>query len=256
MKTSLVLDLAFKGLSMEERITKAAGLGFDGFEICMGYKGLDPVKIKGAACRRNIRPVCLALHNAHEMTLEKDIDELLPEIEEAAAFAREAGFLYIVMVGGDRQADSDIPNMLVLENLKHILPVVEKAGLRLLIEPVNNILEHRSKYLSSSIQAARLCAAAASKSVGMLYDFFHMQVMEGNLLHNIYQNRRYIAHFHLAGIPGHDEPQNCELNYPYILQKISEMGYDGYFGMEYVPGIEDEDASLKAALRYVKGNCQ
>jgi hydroxypyruvate isomerase len=90
----------------------------------------------------------------------------------------------------------------------------------------------------------------ASESIKMLFDIYHMQIMAGNVVAFIRANIRQIGHFHVAGVPGRHEPDDCELNYRYILEEIDRLGYPGYVGLEYWPTV-DPAASLKRTRKYL-----
>jgi hydroxypyruvate isomerase len=89
-------------------------------------------------------------------------------------------------------------------------------------------------------------------NVKLLYDVYHMQIMEGNIIENIRKNIDFIGHFHSAGVPGHDELFNGEIYYPNILKAIEKAGYDKYFGLEYGVTYSDKQ-SISDVLRYLRG---
>lgn len=253
LRFSLALDTVYTSLTMYARIGRAARHGFSGVEICRGYKGLSAALLRKAAQENGVRLVNLTINNPWDNTLNKSYHKLLPEFESAFAFAAKAGFESLVVLGGERQSPLDAPKALIAENLKRVASLAQQHKINVLIEPLNNIMEHRGQYLVSSVEAAEIIRIVASPRVKMLYDFYHMQVMEGNLLHNLSANLDVIHHLHLSGIPGHDEPFHCEIDYPYVLRKLEENGYAGYVGAEYMPSYVDE-VSLQDTMEYLNYN--
>jgi hydroxypyruvate isomerase len=121
-----------------------------------------------------------------------------------------------------------------------------------LLEPLNTHVDHAGYYLDSSVEGAELVRAINSPHLRLLYDVYHMQIMEGNVIANIEKNLDLIGHFHSAGVPGRGELFMGELNYPQILQRIAARGYKGRFGLEYFPKMKDNLASLKQVRAYLQ----
>jgi hydroxypyruvate isomerase len=133
--------------------------------------------------------------------------------------------------------------------LGEAVEMAAKADFTLLLEPLNTLVDHPGYYLDSSAEAAEIIRRIGKPSLKMLYDVYHMQIMEGNVIANIERNIDIIGHFHSAGVPGRAELFDCELNYPEILKRIDAMGYQGCFGLEYFPRLADHRASLAAIRR-------
>ena len=140
----------------------------------------------------------------------------------------------------------------VLEGLKPTVAMAEKAGVTLLLEPLNTLYDHPGYWLPSSNRGAEICRSLKSERMRLLYDCYHMQIMEGDLLRHIERNLDVIGHFHAAGVPGRHELDPCEVNYPWLASKIAELGYKGVFGLEYEPA-GDHTASVRASHEYLEG---
>jgi hydroxypyruvate isomerase len=139
-----------------------------------------------------------------------------------------------------------------LENaLAEAVRIAEQADFTLLLEPLNTLVDHPGYYLDSSAEAVEIVGAIGSRHLKILYDVYHMQIMEGNVLANIEKRMPWIGHFHAAGVPGRGELFGTELNYPAILAKIETLGYDGAFGLEYFPRLSDHGQSLRENLEYL-----
>jgi hydroxypyruvate isomerase len=128
--------------------------------------------------------------------------------------------------------------------------MAEKAGVTLLLEPLNDKYDHPDYWLTSSDLGGEICRRIGSKRLRMLFDCYHMQTMEGDLVNHIKRNIDVIGHFHSAGVPGRHEVFIGETNYPFVLSQIEQLGYQGVFGLEYAPSMDDE-TSLKQTLAYL-----
>ena len=124
----------------------------------------------------------------------------------------------------------------------------EAADFTLLLEPLNTLVDHPGYYLDSSALAADIVRAVGSPHLKILYDVYHMQIMEGNVLATIERHVDLIGHFHSAGVPGRGELFDCELDYRTIVGRIESLGYRGSFGLEYFPKTPDHLESLKRNL--------
>lgn len=135
----------------------------------------------------------------------------------------------------------------IVESLKVAGDLAAKAGVTLVLEPLNSLIDHHGYFLDNACDAADLVRAVDHPNVGLLFDCYHMQIMGGNLVQTIRDNIDVIQHFHSAGVPGRHELDDGELNYPRILDAIAAAGYSGCFGLEYFPKLES--ASSLANMR-------
>lgn len=138
----------------------------------------------------------------------------------------------------------------LIAGLKECIPLLEKSGVTLLIEPLNTLVDHKGYYLYSSEEAFQIITTVTSPRVKVLYDIYHQQIMEGNLITRITQNIEAIGHFHAAGNPGRHELTNGEINYPEVLRAIARTGYQGYIGLEYYP-LEDPARGIREILSWL-----
>ena len=130
--------------------------------------------------------------------------------------------------------------------------MLERAGITLVFEPLNDLVDHIGYYLVRSEQAFAIVDQVASESVKVVFDIYHQQISEGNVIRNAVDNIGRIGHFHAAGNPGRHELTRGELNYAEIFREIRESGYEGFVGLEYWP-IDETEAGLKEAARLVSG---
>ena len=138
---------------------------------------------------------------------------------------------------------------ILIENLSYASTETEKAGIRLLVEPINT-LDIPGYWLHNTKEAIEIIKEVNNSNLLLQYDIYHMQIMEGNIINTISNNLNMIGHMQLADNPGRHEPGTGELNYPVIFEKLDQMGYKGWIGCEYVP-IEDSIPGLVWANSYL-----
>lgn len=125
---------------------------------------------------------------------------------------------------------------------------MEDNGLTLIVEPLNTLINHKDAYLWSSAEGFEIIREVDSPQVKLLYDIYHQQVMEGNIINNVVNNLDCIAHLHAAGLPGRNDLQFGENDYKVIFAKIDAAGYTGACALEYRP-LMDPVESLKEFRR-------
>jgi hydroxypyruvate isomerase len=138
-----------------------------------------------------------------------------------------------------------------IDGLSQIIPMAEEYGVVLHMELLNSKIDHSDYMCDNSPWGVELCKALGSSNFKLLYDIYHMQIMEGDLIHTIQENHEYYGHYHTAGVPGRNElDKKQELYYPAIMKAIYETGFKGVVAQEFIPldrtngGIN----SLKAAV--------
>lgn len=119
--------------------------------------------------------------------------------------------------------------------MQDALPLLKKENMTLLLEPLNVLVNHPGYHMSTSVHAFSFLEKINDPHVKILFDIYHQQITEGNILANIKEHLSQIGHFHIAAVPGRIEPTVGELDYPYILHSIESFGYEQYFGLEYMP---------------------
>src|SRR5207248_2741249 len=136
---------------------------------------------------------------------------------------------------------------LITRKLKAIVPALEDAGIMAVLEPLNILVDHAGYYLVTTEEGLQIIDEVGSPNVKLLFDIYHQQISEGNVIRNLTQNVAKIGHVHAADNPGRNEPGTGELNYSVIFRELDRAGYSGYVGLEYRPS---KDAAQ--TLREVK----
>jgi hydroxypyruvate isomerase len=128
------------------------------------------------------------------------------------------------------------------------MPLAEKHGVTILMELLNSY-GHADYQCDKSSWGAALCEMTGSERFKLLYDIYHMQIMEGNIIENIQKHKQYIGHYHTGGVPGRHEPDETqELYYPAIMKAIVETGFRGFVGQEFMPTGQDKLNSLRKSI--------
>jgi hydroxypyruvate isomerase len=163
--------------------------------------------------------------------------------------AADAGWPNVICMAGDRKGISDQEGLDNCELiLKEAAKIAEDKGVVICMELLNSKVNHPGYMCDHSAWGFELCRRVNSPGFKMLYDIYHMQIMDGDLIATIKNNIEHIGHFHTAGVPGrHELDENQEIYYPAVMRAIVETGYDGYVAHEYTP-IHDPITSLKQAV--------
>lgn len=177
-------------------------------------------------------------------------DELVKSYEAVIPKVAEAGYSQIICFSGNRRGLDDkkgVENCAI--GLKRIMPIAEKYNVTMCMELLNSKVNHKDYQADHTAWGAELCEAVGSDKMKLLYDIYHMQIMEGDVIATIRKFHPYISHYHTGGVPGRNEiDETQELYYPAIMQAIVETGYTGFVGQEFIPARKDKLASLKQGV--------
>ena len=141
----------------------------------------------------------------------------------------------ITQVGPDTGDARDRQHESIVKGLTAGAAILGSAGVTVMIEPLNTKVDHPGYYLTSSAEAFGIVRAVGSPNVKVVFDIYHQQISEGNIIPNIRKHSGLIGHFHAADNPGRTEPGTGELNYRKVFKAIEETGYSQYVGLEYRP---------------------
>ncbi|MCX8108591.1 MAG: TIM barrel protein, partial [Verrucomicrobiae bacterium] len=136
-----------------------------------------------------------------------------------------------------------------VKGLKRLMPIAEKHKVTVILELLNSKVDHKDYMADHTAWGVEVCKRVGSERLKLLYDIYHMQIMEGDLIRTIKDNIQYIGHFHTGGNPGRNEiDETQEINYRAVMTAIVSTGYKGFVGQEFVPKGPDPLASLKRAI--------
>jgi hydroxypyruvate isomerase len=178
-------------------------------------------------------------------------DTLVEIYTERLQQCADAGFKQLICFSGNRAGLDDETGLKnCATGLKRILPLAEKHGITLVMELLNSRVNHKDYQCDKSAWGIALCKAIGSERFKLLYDIYHMQIMEGDVIATIRRDHQYFAHYHTGGVPGRNEIDDTqELNYPAIMRAIVATGYKGHVGQEFIPKRPDALASLKQGVK-------
>lgn len=176
-------------------------------------------------------------------------EDLLGYFEPALAEVALNGFPNIVTFSGLRKGLSDEQGLeACVRGLRRLAPMAEKHGVTVMVELLNSKVDHPDYMADHTAWGVELCRRVGSERVKLLYDIYHMQVMEGDLLRTIAEASPYIGHYHTGGNPGRGEIDDTqEIYYPAVMRAILATGYRGFVGQEFIPK-RDPLNSLREAI--------
>ncbi len=244
-----VIHWCFKPMPVEELAEGAARMGIKSVEL-VAPEYWPALKKLGLICAMTPSHG-FAKGFAHREEHEACLEMLRKRIDESA----EAGFPSVITFSGFRRGISDEEGMRnMVEGLKKIAGHAEKRKVTLCLEMLNSRVNIEMKghpdYFCDKIEmAVEICKRIASERVKVLFDIYHVQIMEGDLIARVKEFHPYIGHYHTAGVPGRNElDDRQEINYPAVMRVIAETGYEGYVGQEFIP-IGDKLVSLNQAVK-------
>jgi hydroxypyruvate isomerase len=221
----------------------------------MGIKSIDLLNSTQWATATKYGLTC-AMAYANDLGLAKGFNDvslhekLLKDYTLNIPKAAELGFKNVICFSGNANGLSSEQG---LENcakgLEPVMKVAEKYNVLVSMELLNSKVDHKDYQCDYTNWGVRLCEKLGSPNFKLLYDIYHMQIMEGDVIATIRKNIKYISHFHTGGVPGrHEIDESQELYYPAIMKAIVDTGFKGYVAQEFIPSNPDKLASLKSAI--------
>ncbi len=236
----------------------AAKMTFEDFCRECGKMGLESVELLGPSEWEVVKRVGLkcAMCNGPDSigygwNRIDHHDNLLPKFEKAIPQVAECGFPNIITFSGERKGMSDEEGLEnCVKGLKRLVPIAEKHQVTVILELLNSKVDHKDYMADRTAWGVELVKRVGSERLKLLYDIYHMQIMEGDVIRTIKNNHQYIGHYHTGGVPGRNEIDDTqELNYSAVMKAIVATGYKGYVGQEFVPKRPDALASLRQAIQ-------
>jgi hydroxypyruvate isomerase len=224
---------ANRGISADQLLKKAKEIGYAAVEL-IGADLLDQVRDQG---------LVIAAQGGHT-TIERGMnnpaehDRIVAEIEKNLEVAVKYQIPNLIVLSGNRRdgLTEEQGAEYCAQCLQRVSKSAEDAGVNLVMELLNSKVDHKGYQCDHTDWGVSVCQMVASPRVKLLYDIYHMQIMEGDVISSIRANIQHIGHFHTAGVPGrHELDENQELYYPAIMRAIAATGYNGYVGQELIP---------------------
>ena len=237
----------YSQLTLDQLCEVSKGMGIKGIDLC-GPKDWPTLQKHGM-----YSPMC----NGAEINLTDGFgdtefhDRLVKQYTEMIPLVAKNGYTNLICFSGSRRGKDDETGWKNCEaGIKKILTVAEKHKVVLCMELLNSKIDHKDYQCNKSSWGAELAKRISSDNFKLLFDIYHMQIDEGDIIRNITDHHQYIAHYHTGGIPGrHEIDDTQELYYPAVMKAIVATGFKGYVGQEFVPKREDKIASLRQAIQ-------
>jgi hydroxypyruvate isomerase len=242
-----VCHWTYNFLSLEQLCKTVKDIGFGAIDL-IGPKDWPTLKKYG---------VFSSMCNGAEISLTEGWNDkqyhqkLINNYTEHINLVSKAGYRNLICFSGNRKGMDDETGLKnCAEGLKKIMASAEKNNVVVVMELLNSKVDHKDYMCDKSAWGVELCKRVGSENFKLLYDIYHMQIDEGDVIRTIQNNHQYFAHYHTAGVPGrHEIEEQQELYYPAIMRAIKETGFKGYVAQEFIPAKEDKIASLREAIR-------
>jgi hydroxypyruvate isomerase len=234
----------FGSMSVEELAKAVKQMGLVGIDL-LGPEDFETLKQHGLVCTM-VRSHGLTDGLCDPKYHDGALEQLAAAIEATAA---EGWRNVITFSGNARGIDRETGMKNCVAALKRIVPLAEEKGVVINMELLNSKVDHPDYMCDRSDWGVELCKRVGSDNFKLLYDIYHMQIMEGDIIRTIQRDHAYFGHYHTAGNPGrHELDDQQELLYPPIARAIAETGFDGYFAHEFIP-VRDPLTGLRDAVR-------
>ncbi len=245
MKKSLCIEMFFTDAPFEERFRLAKEAGFDYIEF-WSWMDKDILRIKELCHRYDLGVASFSGDRSLSLIDESQQKDYLRFVEESLDVAGSLGCANLVIHSNGLGDGGVVLNAYdhlspgqktkaMAETLMMLARRAEKAGVTLLLEALNTRADHPGNFLTSTRQAAELVVSTGSRLIKILYDIYHMQIMEGNIIDTLRNHIDLIGYIHIADVPGRHEPGTGEINFPNVMTALRGLGYDGFVGFELSP---------------------
>ena len=258
LKLSVRVEPLFPGLKLPQQMAKVAEAGYQGFEFG-NWRAQNPAEIVPLARRLGIQCACIVgnigvFPKGMGLCDPGEREGFLREIRASAEAAERLETSRMVTLTGAAIAGlpRETQHRSIVEGLKAAHDIVAPRGITLIVEPLNTLVDHKGYYLNHTAEAFDIMRQVDSPFVKILFDIYHVQIMDGNLIDTIRTNIAHIGHFHVGDVPGRHEPGTGEINYPNVFRAVRELEFDGFVAMEYRPA-RDAMATLAEVKRMASG---
>ena len=237
-------------MTIEQVIDLAKSVRLDGIDL------LDPAEIQKVCAAKLACPVANGPTTiADGLNRLEHHDDILKRAEILFPQISAAGAPLVIVFAGNRRGLDDVQGLQnCVTGLKRLLPIAQKSNLGVVMELLNSRVDHKDHMGDHTDWGLQLCETVGDHRFGLLFDIYHMQIMEGDVIRSIQKAAPWILHYHTAGVPGRgplDTQQ--ELYYPAIMRAIVATGYRGFIGHEFMPS-KDPKAELRAAIAACAGD--
>lgn len=249
VRLSVCIDMILTEMPFLQRMETVKRLGYPAFEF-WEWKNKDVDAILRKKNELGLEIATMMGTGWKPMNLEESRKTFVSDIQASLASAKRLGVKTLIVTTGmeDKKLSRAEQHTNYVAALKAAAGFAEQAQVTLVLEPLNTKVDHPGYYLQTAKEGFEILDEVGSPSVKMLFDIYHHQIMEGNVIADITKNISKIAHFHVADVPGRHEPGTGEMNYANVFRAITGSGYQGFVGLEFKPSRNTEEV-LKDVLK-------
>ena len=245
MKKSVCIEMLFTEVPFEDRFGLAKESGFDFIEF-WSWKEKDIQKIKELCQVYDLKIASFSGDQDFSMVDENQKEDYIAFVQESTEIAKLLDCNNLVIhsnaLGENGVVINHYPNIAhtnkiaaILDVLKTLAMEAEKSNVTLVLEALNTMVDHSGNFLAFTREAAELIKSVNSSHIKILYDVYHMQIMEGNIINTLKAYIDVIGYIHIADVPGRHEPGTGEINFSNIMKTLKKLKYDGIIGFELAP---------------------
>jgi hydroxypyruvate isomerase len=241
-----VCQWCYSSIPLDELALAAKEMGLKSVEL-LKPEEWKVVQQHGLTCAMGYASNFGLTKGFNDLTLH---EQLLKDYSTNIPKAADAGLKNVICFSGNANGlgyEQGLENC--AKGLEPVMKVAAKHNITVCMELLNSKINHKDQQCDHTEWGVKLCEKLGSENFKLLYDIYHMQIMEGDVIATITKHIKYIAHFHTGGVPGrHEIDETQELYYPAIMRAIVETGYSGFVAQEFIPSKPDKLASLKAGV--------
>ncbi|MGD8763860.1 MAG: TIM barrel protein [Desulfobacteraceae bacterium] len=252
MKKSLCIEMLFTEVPFEDRFRLTRETGFEYVEF-WSWKDKDIQKIKNLCQIYDLKVASFSGDQAFSMVDENQKHDYVAFVRESIETAKFLKCDHLVIHSNALGENGVVihhydnlshrqKNTVMFDVLKTLAPIAEETKVTLALEPLNTIVDHAGNFLTSTRAAAELVELVNSPYIKILYDVYHMQIMEGNIINTFKTYIDHIGYIHIADVPGRHEPGTGEINYPNVFKALEKLNYGGIIGFELAPLRDSKEA--------------
>lgn len=250
MKYSFCIETMFEDVPIYDRIALAKDCGADAVEF-YNPALYDCRRVASILEKLDIPLIECGIVDGWNVRLNAPIEIVEKNLGQTIALAKELGCTSFTGHVAEGDIDPVLEKNVLVDNLRRLAEICEKEDVTIAIEMLNSLYDNRGYLLDTTKKAVDVLKRVGSPNIKLLYDCYHTQLMEGNLIKTVQKNFEFIGHFHGSGVPGRDELFHGEVNYKALVEAIEKAGYTGWFGLEYWPSY-DNAQSLRDVMTYLK----
>ena len=253
VRLSVCIDMIMTDVPFLDRMERVKRLGYPAFEF-WEWKTKDVDAIIRRKNELGLEVATIMGSGWKQLFTEESRKTFVSDIQASIEAARKLGSKTVIVTTGSeaKSLSRAEQHAAYVAALKAAAPFAEQAGVTLVLEPLNTKVDHPGYFLHTAKEGFEILDEVGSPAVKMLFDIYHHQIMEGNVIQDITRNISKIAHFHVADVPGRHEPGSGEINYANVFRAIASTGYQGFVGLEFKPSRNAEE-TLKDVLKIAGG---